>query len=52
MLCKRKKSGVPEKKEELEKTAENLMTQITMNQNVEAVWREEVEKIEENQNKT
>jgi hypothetical protein len=40
-----------EKNEDREKTAENLMAQITMDLNKESARTEEVEKTEENQNK-
>ena len=48
MLWKRKKSTVLEKKEDQEKTAENLMTQITKDLNEEVARTEEPAKTEEN----
>lgn len=47
----KKKSAVPGKNEDQEKTAENLMTQIIKDPNAEAARTEEPVKIEENPNK-
>jgi hypothetical protein len=51
MLWKRKKSAVPGKNEDQEKTAENLMTQIIKDLNEKLARTEEPVKIEENPNK-
>jgi len=51
MLWKRKMSAVLKKNEEQEKTAENLMTQITKDMNGEAARTEEPPKTEGNPNK-
>lgn len=52
MLWERKKSAVPEKKEEQGKTAENLTTRITKGLNAEMGKAEEPIKIEGNLHKS